>query len=161
MSQENTAFTARLTRVVENAGGAYAVAKLIGVTSPSVYGWLAGARPYRTRLSELCSKLGVSLRWLETGEGEEEFSKAQQSFRHDSMHEDTPGTKNTDELARELADMIRGFEELPPAFEKIALQQIREHFAEFIRRAELRDSIRHPHPRVKYPTQKNHKKPNQ
>lgn len=73
------------------------------------------------------------------------------------MHEDSPGTKENNELARTLSELILGFEELPPAYEKIALQQIEEHFAEFRRRAALRADVRRPQHTPYAPHGKNHK----
>jgi hypothetical protein len=94
---------------------------------------------------------------MDTGEGEAENPHAAHDHPRHAMHEDTPGTKENNDLARTLSELILGFEELPPAYEKIALQQIEEHFAEFRRRANLRADVRHPHNQRNYP-QSNHKK---
>ena len=138
MQPSHDTFTSRLSRVVENAGGANEVAKLAGCTSQAVYGWMAGSRPLQSRLVKLCGALGISRKWLETGEGDETLRQPQPSEAGGHMHEDTPGTKQTDELAETLAELILGFNSLPAAYEKIALSQIREHFAEFERRAMMR-----------------------
>ena len=150
MSHGTDAFTQRLKRVIENAGGASEVAKLAGCTTQAVYGWEAGSRPLQSRLVKLCGALGISLRWLESGEGEEDRRHVEASLRTPTMNEDTVGTKENATLAQTLAELITGFDDLPPAYEVMALKQIREHFAEFERRATMRTEVRQPSPRTLY-----------
>lgn len=150
MSHAEDAFTARLNRVIENAGGAAEVAKLAGCTSQAVYGWMAGSRPLQSRLVKLCGALGISFRWLDTGEGEEPRAVTHATSKPHTMNEDTVGTKENGTLAHTLAELILGFDDLPPAYEAMALKQIREHFAEFERRATMRSEVRHPSPRPLY-----------
>lgn len=159
MTSEAEAFTARLNRVIEEAGGPAIVAKLVGCTPQAVYGWQGGSRPFTSRLVQICAKLGVSRRWLETGEGAPDENQVSSSLtKAHRMKEESPATKENSDLARTLAELILGFEDLPPAYEHMALAQIEEHYAEFRRRAEMRASVRRPAPAAKYPPGANHKK---
>lgn len=144
MSSDPTGFTKRLNQVIEEFGGPPAVARKLGCSPQAVYAWQEGSRPQDSRIIDICSKLGVSRRWLLHGEGSEEASQVSSSLHTPTMIEDTVGTKENTALAQTLAELITGFDDLPPAYEAMALRQIEEHFAEFRRRASLRASVRHP-----------------
>ena len=79
MSSEKPAFADRLRRVVDRAGGIGEIARIAGVSTQSVYGWLAGSKPYRDRVTRISLALGVSEQWLWKGEGPE---TAEEDERH-------------------------------------------------------------------------------
>lgn len=132
--------TSRLIEVIERCGGPSAVAKKLGITPPAVTAWMHGSIPYAERRILLCEKLGINIRWLETGEGSDEYQLPERASN--TMKEESATAKQNDDLARALAEMILGFNSLPPAYEAMALKQIEEHFAEFRRRAEMRAQVR-------------------
>lgn len=144
MSSDSTGFTKRLNQVIEEFGGPPAVARKLGCSPQAVYAWQDGSRPQDSRIIDICSKLGVSRRWLLTGEGSDDGVQVSSSHHTPIMNEDTIGTKENAALAQTLAELITGFDELPPAYEAMALKQIEEYFAEFRRRATLRASVRQP-----------------
>jgi hypothetical protein len=129
-----------MRRVVERGGGVPEIARLAGVSTQSVYGWLAGSKPYRDRVTRIALALGISEHWLWTGEGtenddgevrlREEPPTGAQSHAWSSLDDN--------EIAERLGAMVRAFGEVPPAFGMEALASINQTFAEFRRRAEAR-----------------------
>ena len=155
MSSEKAGFFKRLSQVIEENGGVPAVARKLGCSPQAVYAWQDGtSSPQDSRLLDICSKLSVSRHWLLHGEGGMAPNQVSPSSPTHTMNEDTPGTKDDTELAQTLAELIQGFAELPPAYERIALAEIEEHFAEFRRRAAMRASLRQPAASATYPQKK-------
>ena len=139
MRSGNDTLTTRLAHVIERAGGPSAVARILGLTPPAVAAWTRGSVPYVAHQLELCEKLGISERWLRFGEGREDDTEEAKSLKEEAL-----GEVDTTALSKSLAEMILGFSKLPHTYEAMALAQIEEHFAEFVRRARLRISIRKP-----------------
>ena len=159
MNSDSSAFFKRLSQVIEENGGPPSVARKLGCSPQAVYAWHEGrSRPQDSRIIDICSKFAVSRRWLINGEGSEGSDQVSSSHHAPSMNEDTIGTKENAALAQTLAELIVGYDDLPPAYEAMALKQIEEHFAEFRRRAALRASMRAPGKPIYDPT-KNGKRP--
>lgn len=139
MSSEKTEFTERLRRVVDRAGGIGEVARIAGVSTQAVYGWLAGSKPYKDRATRICLALGISEKWLWKGEGPESDADDDRSVSREESRHSLERSDET-ELHEKLAEMINSFRDVPPAFVKNALSEISQHFVEFRRRAEIRIS---------------------
>lgn len=133
-------FTKRIRHVVERAGGAQRTADLAEVSHQAVYGWLAGAMPYLNTITLLCGKLGISEKWLLQGIGSEEHHEdtATTTIRTGEPHH--PLTQSDRDLAHTLAELIHGFPDLPPAYRRITIEQIENHWHEFRARAERANS---------------------
>ncbi|WP_279005947.1 helix-turn-helix domain-containing protein, partial [Sutterella wadsworthensis] len=64
-------FANRFKQARINAGVSIAsIAKEMGISVQSVYGWAEGSIPKAERIERLAELLGVSLQWLAFGEGE-------------------------------------------------------------------------------------------
>ena len=120
MSAANSGITQRLHQVVERAGGAYTVARELGVTPAAVYGWRAGTIPYRRTLAKLCALYRVRERWLIDGIGPMESTAPTLATVLTATEPDALA-KTDDALAKKLAAMILGFDALPAAYEQLEL----------------------------------------
>lgn len=129
-----------MRRVVDRAGGVPEVARIAGVTAPAVYGWLAGSKPYRERVTRLCVALRISEEWLWEGRGEEELPAEEQETSR--LREEHYGVSaHTDaEIAANLAELVLSFAQVPTAFSSSALTEIASQYTEFRRRAEAKAS---------------------
>lgn len=148
-------FAARLRRVVDRAGGVNAVARAVDVSPGAVYGWLAGAQPYRRTILKLCAKLGVSEEWMLDGNGSEEPGHVsnQHGWRGeaDTAH---VGERTDESPAQELSQMLAEFDHVPPHYVTVALERIRQKFEDFM----ISAATRPPREPVKYTPAKPAKK---
>jgi len=140
MKNSSGTFSDRMRRVVDRAGGVADVARICGVRTQSVYGWLAGSKPYRERVTRLCVSLGISEQWLWDGSGQEELDEREQESTR--MREEHYGVSSSSdsEIAASLAEAVLSFAQVPPAFSASALAEIASQYAEFRRRAEAKAS---------------------
>ena len=134
MSAPKDYFSERMKRVVERAGSVADVARIAGVSTQSVYGWLAGSRPYRDRITRLCLHFGIREKWLWDGEGREEDDHTSARV-HEPVAHYLPAPLSDDALASRLSDCILTEADCPPAFLAIALAEIDALYAEFRFRA--------------------------
>lgn len=139
MSTQKNTFAERMRRVVERSGGVPAIARIADVSTQSVYGWLAGSKPYRDRVTRIALALGISEHWLWTGEGSEtEESETRMREEPTSAQSHAWAALDDGEIAERLSDMVRAFNEVPAAFAMDALSSINQTYAEFRRRSEAR-----------------------
>ena len=109
------------------------------VSTQSVYGWLAGSRPYRDRITRLCLHFGIREKWLWDGEGREENDHTSARVA-DSVAHYLPAQLSDDALASRLSDCILTVSDCPPAFLAIALADIDALYAELCFRAATKTS---------------------
>ncbi len=131
----SSSFQARLRKLIDRAGGQAALARLAGVTQPAVSGWLSGSTPLRRTIAPACQSLGVNLKWLLDGEGEMEVDDADNEPKESDALPIV--SKNDGDLARSLADMVVGFCDIPPAFQRGAFLDMEAHWSEFQRRCRM------------------------
>ncbi|HEX8310118.1 MAG TPA: S24 family peptidase [Chthoniobacteraceae bacterium] len=62
--------------MVDRVGSQRELARRIGVSGPTIIGWLAGSTPYESTFRKISEKTGVSLEWLRDGRGDDETELA-------------------------------------------------------------------------------------
>lgn len=65
-------FAERVRTLADRVGSKRELARRVGVSAPTVLGWLAGAEPYPSTVKRIAERTGVSLEWLIAGEGNPE-----------------------------------------------------------------------------------------
>ena len=70
MQQRHPAFAERVKSMVDRVGSQRELARRIGVSGPTIIGWLGGSTPYESTFRKISEKLGVSLDWIREGRGD-------------------------------------------------------------------------------------------
>lgn len=113
------AFPRRIEMLVQSAGGKKPLARRLGVTDSAINSWLAGSKPFNSKLREACDHSGIAIEWLRDGRGPAEVELAKVSARpppqryegeESRLREDSPqfdhGSDGWRTIVRVLADRL-------------------------------------------------------
>ncbi len=111
-SEQNATFGDRLAAARENAGMSQKdLARKVGVKTSTMRNWEDDiAEPRANRLATLCGILGVSLRWLLTGEGDDVAPPTEESELPKDMTAVLAELRVIRTESRRLSDRLGGLE---------------------------------------------------
>lgn len=145
-------FQRRVRALVEAAGGKKPLARAFGVTDSAITSWLAGSKPFESKLRLACERSGVSLRWLRDGIGmpEPELGKvtSHHSRRIDFQELNGHGRDEFSARVREDASAPAGATEagwrivVRVLADRLTSTQIAEALNEVLAQSDIEESVR-------------------